>query len=72
MDALIGIFQGIFGLAAGWWGYSYYSGRLKFEGHAEERRRRRVTKFGPILLLGVFGCIVGGLMMIVINLKSFF
>ncbi len=76
IDALIGIFQSFFILGGAWWGYSYYSGRVKFSGDAEKRRKDRVEKYGTVLFLAVLVSVFGGCILFLFNsyhfLKIFF
>ena len=53
------IAYGLFFIFAARWLFRYYKGKLKYVGEQEERRKRRVEKFGllisgVILLLGGF------------------
>lgn len=52
--------QAIFAFYGAWWGYSYYTGRVGFSGHAEEIRKDRVKKFGWLLIIGIVMCLLGG------------
>jgi hypothetical protein len=71
IDSLIGIFQSLFVLGGAWWGYSYYSGRLKFSGEAEQRRIERVGKYGTILMLAVVVGFIAGSALLVLKLYDF-
>jgi hypothetical protein len=65
---IIGITQAFFLICGAWWGYAFYSGKVKFSGEAEEKRKERVKKYGVILILAVIICLVGGVMLMLINL----
>jgi len=67
MDSAVGIFQAIFVLYGAWWGYSYYTGRVNYSGEQEERRQKRVEKYGAILLMAVFACVLGGSALLIIK-----
>jgi hypothetical protein len=68
MDSVVGIFQAIFALYGAWWGYSYYTGRINFSGEQEERRQKRVKKYGAILIISVIACVLGGSVLLIMKI----
>jgi len=71
MSSIIGIFQALFIMGAAWWIYSYYSGRLKYSGEAEERRQERIKKYGVFLILSVVTCTLSGIILLFIKIIAF-
>ncbi|MDF1615821.1 hypothetical protein [Desulfurivibrio dismutans] len=71
IDSIIGIAQSFFVLGGAWWGWSYYSGRLKFSGEAEQRRIDRVEKYGTILMLAVIVGFISGSALLVTKAYDF-
>lgn len=67
MDSVVGIFQAIFVLYGAWWGYSYYTGRVNYSGEQEERRRKRVNKYGVILIIAIIACALGGPVLLIMK-----
>jgi len=62
---VINTIEAIIGLCGAIWIFLYYTGRLNYEGDKEERRQRRVEKYGWVMLLGGFMCLIGSTAIVV-------
>jgi len=49
------------------WAYRYYKGKLNYVGEQEEQRKRRVKKFGLLLIVCIIGLLICGVMLLLIG-----
>ncbi|MBI4791548.1 MAG: transposase [Deltaproteobacteria bacterium] len=68
LQAVIGILQSWFVLYATWWMFSYYTGRIGFSGQAEERRKRKVKKFGWLFIFCIVITLFAGVILLISKL----
>lgn len=61
LSNIVAILQGVFLISGAWWGYTYYTGRLKFSGEAEKRRKRKAKKYGVFFVIASTVCLCSGI-----------
>lgn len=65
MDKVVDIIQALFLFFVAWWGFSYYTGRIKYSDEQEKRRQERVDKYGGLLIIGIAILLISGLCLII-------
>ena len=68
---VINIIEAFIGFYVTIWIYLYYTGRIHYKNDKEERRRRKVEKYGWILILCGFMSLIGSLAIIIGTLWDF-
>ena len=71
MGKIVNIFEALIMIAGAIWMFLYYSGRLNYSGEPEERRKKKVEKYGKVILLCGFLCLIGATTLIIATLIGF-
>jgi len=61
------IIEALFFILSAIWGLLYYTGRLYYAGDQEKRRKRRVEKYGWIILMSSLIGLVGGMIILIFS-----
>jgi hypothetical protein len=69
-DIIIKSFEALSILGISIWAFLYYTGRLKYTGEREERRKRNIEKHGWLLIIGGLMCFISSLTMIILILNG--
>lgn len=70
MRAIINIFEVIVAFYIAFWAFRFYTGRLNYTGDKEEERKRRVKKYGWLMIIGIGLCIAGGVVLLISTLGN--
>ena len=55
-------------IGAAIWGFLYYKGKLNYVGEKEEERKRRVNKYGPMMIVCIVIMFIGGIWLLLAGL----
>lgn len=64
----MGIFQAFLVFFGAWWGYAYYSGKIMLDEKSEIRRKKKINKYGWVLKVAIFVCLMSAIVMLIDNL----
>jgi len=65
---LVGICQGFILICAAWCCYAYYFGKIRFINTIQEKRKRKIRKYGWIVKTLILVCLLLGAVLIANNL----
>lgn len=65
---ILNIVEGLAAIWGAWFFNQYRTGRLKLPEKLEAKRKEKVKKYEPLLLLGIFACLISGIVIIVFTL----
>ena len=68
MRKTIDIIEALFFIYGAIWSFLYYTGRLKYAGDKEKRRKERVDKYGWILIIGIVLMAISGITLLFFTL----
>ena len=72
MEIIIPTLYAIISISGAIWMYLYHQGKLNYSGEKEERRKKRVEKYGSIMFVAIIMCFFGAALLLIGNLMYLF
>ena len=67
MMIFVNIIEAAFVIYAGIWCIRFYTGRLNYVGGKEKERKRRVQKYGWLMIIGIVLCLTSGVGLLIVT-----